>query len=73
MAQLLLLLFPLLAAQAAAQTLPVRGDFRTDLSKRSIELSELKGGGPPKDGIPAILDPKFDAVAEAAGTNRTDR
>ncbi|MFN7992000.1 MAG: DUF3179 domain-containing protein [Bryobacteraceae bacterium] len=39
--------------------------WRTDLSKRSIELSELKSGGPGKDGIPALADPKFEAVAKA--------
>jgi len=56
----------LLATVAAAQSLPVQGEFRTDLSKRSIELSELRGGGPPKDGIPAILEPQFDSTAQAA-------
>ena len=61
------ILLSLIAAFAAgAQVLPVRGDFKTDLSKRSIELSELRGGGPPKDGIPSIDDPKFVSVDEAA-------
>ncbi len=49
----------------SAQELPVRGEFRTDLSKRSIELSELRGGGPPKDGIPALLRPNFDSTRRA--------
>jgi hypothetical protein len=39
--------------------------FRTDISKRSIELSELTAGGPGKDGIPSIDKPKFIPVEEA--------
>ena len=56
----------ILASAAAAQVLPVRGEFKTDLSKRSIELSELLSGGPPKDGIPSIDNPQFVSVNEAA-------
>ena len=41
------------------------GNWRTDLSKKSIDLRELRSGGPPKDGIPAILDPKFVGVDQA--------
>lgn len=63
---LLLVALSVSLAHLGAQTLPVRGDFRTDLSKRSIDLSELRGGGPPKDGIPALLEPRFDAVEKAA-------
>jgi len=33
--------------------------WKTNLSKRSIELSEIVSGGPGKDGIPALDDPKF--------------
>lgn len=36
----------------------------TDFSKTSINLGEIMSGGPPKDGIPSIDDPKFMAVAE---------
>ncbi|MFK5998552.1 MAG: DUF3179 domain-containing protein [Rhodobacterales bacterium] len=32
---------------------------KTDFSKTSIDLSEVLSGGPAKDGIPAILAPKF--------------
>jgi hypothetical protein len=65
-------LLALTALAAAAQTLPVAGTFRTDLSKRSIDLKELRGGGPPKDGIPSIDDPKF-VSAEAARAWLDDR
>jgi hypothetical protein len=37
----------------------------TDFDLRSIELSEIQSGGPPKDGIPSIDSPKFDDVDEA--------
>lgn len=36
----------------------------TDFSKRSIEWNEIMSGGPPKDGIPSIDDPKFQPVAD---------
>lgn len=39
--------------------------WKTDTSKKSIELSELKSGGPPKDGIPAINNPNFISSKEA--------
>jgi len=38
---------------------------RTDFGKRTVELSEIESGGPPKDGIPAIDRPAFVGVAEA--------
>ena len=41
-------------------------DFRTNTSLRSIELSELRSGGPPKDGIPAIDAPRFVTHDEAS-------
>ena len=41
-------------------------EFRTDVSRKSIRLTELTPGGPPKDGIPAIRDPQFVSVDSAA-------
>lgn len=38
----------------------------TDGVKHSVDLKEILGGGPPKDGIPSIDDPKFVAVSEAS-------
>lgn len=35
---------------------------RTDFSIHSVDLSEIMSGGPPKDGIPALIDPEFIAV-----------
>jgi len=40
--------------------------WTTNFEKRSIELSELTAGGPPKDGIPALLNPKFTTIQEAS-------
>jgi len=39
--------------------------FTTDFRKHSVPYSEILSGGPPKDGIPAINDPKFVNVEEA--------
>ncbi len=40
-------------------------EWQTDFSQRSVELSEFASGGPPKDGIPAIDDPRFVSVGQA--------
>ena len=42
-------------------------EFKTDFSKHSIPYSEIFSGGPPKDGIPALSNPKFVTVKEADG------
>lgn len=39
---------------------------RTDFSKTTIDLSEIQSGGPSKDGIPAIDDPRFVSTRAAA-------
>ncbi len=40
-------------------------EFSTDFSIHSVPYSEILSGGPPKDGIPAIDDPKFVPVEQA--------
>ncbi|MDR9418078.1 DUF3179 domain-containing protein [Gracilimonas sp.] len=40
-------------------------DWETNFTKKSIDLNSLKSGGPPKDGIPAINNPKFVSFEEA--------
>jgi thiol-disulfide isomerase/thioredoxin len=42
-------------------------EFSTDFSKHSVPYSEILSGGPLKDGIPAIDEPKFVSVEEADG------
>ena len=39
--------------------------WATDTDQRSIDLDELQAGGPPKDGIPSIDDPRFVSPAAA--------
>lgn len=43
----------------------LRENWKTDFSKTSIKFSEVMSGGPPKDGIPSIDDPKFVTIAKA--------
>jgi hypothetical protein len=40
-------------------------DWKTDFSKHSVPFDEILSGGPPKDGIPAIDQPKFVPVNAA--------
>ena len=44
-----------------------------DFSKHSVPLDQILSGGPPKDGIPAILKPTFIKAAEAGFLNEQDR
>jgi hypothetical protein len=46
-----------------------------DLSRHSVPVNEIKSGGPPKDGIPAILKPEFVSAEKAGKTflNNSDR
>lgn len=39
--------------------------WKTDFTKGSVDFKEIMSGGPPKDGIPPIDDPKFVSVEEA--------
>jgi len=39
--------------------------FSTDFSRHTVSYQEILSGGPPKDGIPAIDDPKFIDVSAA--------
>lgn len=43
---------------------------RTDFSRHSVAFSEIRSGGPPKDGIPAIDDPTFVGVDEVRDLGR---
>jgi hypothetical protein len=64
---------PLSSASASSITLlpeepapsGAESQFSTDFSKHTIPYSEILSGGPPKDGIPAVDDPKFVSVGEA--------
>lgn len=39
--------------------------WTTNFEKKTIDLNELIAGGPPKDGIPALIDPKFTTIKGA--------
>ncbi len=39
--------------------------FTTDFSRQTVSYSEIRSGGPPKDGIPAIDAPQFVSVSAA--------
>jgi|FaiFalDrversion2_1042247.scaffolds.fasta_scaffold01394_3 hypothetical protein len=36
-----------------------------DVTKHSVPIEEIRGGGPPKDGIPALDNPRFVSAKEA--------
>jgi hypothetical protein len=42
------------------------GQFNTDLTNATVDLSTLRPGGPPKDGIPSIDNPSFVSIGEAS-------
>jgi hypothetical protein len=44
-----------------------------DYSRHSIPVEEILSGGPPRDGIPALLDPKFVPAGEAGFLKPNDR
>jgi hypothetical protein len=55
-------------ALAQAESLPgwMRHDWpRTDFSRITVSASEITAGGPPRDGIPAIDQPRFHAAKDA--------
>jgi len=53
-------------ATTAAEDVPFdTSDWSTDFSQHSAPFSEFVGGGPPKDGIPSVDDPKFVPIDEA--------
>lgn len=45
--------------------LPLGAWGECDLSQHAIPLDEIQSGGPPKDGIPALTEPKYVAAASA--------
>ncbi len=62
-------------AAGAAQANPDRWRYewpKTDFSKTSIDFDEIFSGGPPKDGIPSIDEPKFVPVSEMSDPAPTE-
>lgn len=44
----------------------IREGWKTDFGKSSVQFDEIISGGPPRDGIPSIDDPKFVEASEVA-------
>jgi len=64
----LILGLTLLAGPLAAQPSHWRGEWpRTDFTRYAVAFEDILSGGPPKDGIPSIDSPRF----EAAGSHGT--
>ena len=55
--------FTLLAVLILAVPVTAQADW--DYSKHSIPVEDIRGGGPPKDGIPALFDPEYIGAGEA--------
>jgi len=56
-------------ADTAGLSVPTAG-WRTDFSRHSVPLDEFASGGPPRDGIPPIDEPRFTPVRQAEGDDR---
>ena len=61
--RLIIVLVAMTLASADAAANPrfwrLEGWAKTDFEKTSIDFSEIVSGGPPKDGIPSVDDPRF--------------
>jgi hypothetical protein len=62
----LIFMMAVMPAAASPEAWKAEGWNRTDFSRTSVPWSDILSGGPPKDGIPAIDDPKFEAVPSIA-------
>ncbi|MDX1661548.1 MAG: DUF3179 domain-containing protein [Gemmatimonadota bacterium] len=67
---LLIAAFGLLVASATGSAQTKNG---FDLSNALIPADEILRGGPPRDGIPALTNPRFEPVEEAGWMNPDDR
>jgi hypothetical protein len=63
---LIVISYSTLAQDGLSEILKAYPNWQTNFNKRTIDLSELMSGGPPKDGIPAIFIPKFETQTEAS-------
>lgn len=64
------LLVAALASTALAQNVPAEWQRQfplTDWASASVDIREIQSGGPPRDGIPSIDDPRFAPVATVEG------
>ena len=46
--------------------MPPAGEFpKTNFDKRIVDLSEIMSGGPPRDGTPAVEEPRYTSTEDA--------
>jgi hypothetical protein len=55
---------PLAGLGEASPPPPDAAQWETDFSKQLVPLEEFQSGGPPKDGIPAIDEPRYSPAKE---------
>jgi len=55
---------PLVGLGEASPPPPDSAQWKTDFSRQLVPLEEFQAGGPPKDGIPAIDNPRFTRVPD---------
>ncbi|CCQ73444.1 DUF3179 domain-containing protein [Magnetospira sp. QH-2] len=73
MPMIIALMVLLLVSPALADPLAWKGEWpRTDFTRYSIDYKEIRSGGPPKDGIPAIDRPHFVNVSAVRGLPGTE-
>lgn len=58
--------FSLSKGETKKETITTKEIMVTDGVKHNVPLDEIIGGGPPKDGIPSIDNPKFVSISEAS-------
>ena len=56
---------PLADTAGKDRLLVTRDGWKTDFSRHSVPLSEFSAGGPPRDGIPPLDEPKIESVRAA--------
>jgi len=61
-----------LASSTVPQEIDSNGIMVTDGLKHIVPLDKIKGGGPPKDGIPSIDDPQFATLTGSAFMKHSD-
>ena len=58
-------------AACSSNAQPIKNGF--DLSNSLVPADEIRSGGPPKDGIPALTDPEMISADEATYLDASDQ
>jgi hypothetical protein len=58
-------LLPLMVIMFLAAPMPAYAAW--DFSRHSIPVEDIEGGGPPRDGIPALFNPEYISAKQADG------